>query len=321
MRCGAKIFLLLILLQFPRTGQADELDDALIQERSGNRLQAVQIYREWLDDGGGDPRFSDVLLHTASLYDNPVESLSLMRKFLPVVDPENRYAVLARMAGLESTLGYLDSAALHFQMASESGNRNADQWLIESLGLRFLMGEFSEVRPEALVLSRESDRADIRDRSASLAALALAYSGDIPEALDEIDSYISHAASVKSPLLWFSRYKIASLDGNTEVMKQSFEELMSGFPSSLPAYIAESKLPEWDSPSLYLFPPLSTSGKFVQVGAFGSRDAASALRIELENDDFIAWIEKNGNLWRVYVNDPSGDALSRLAAAGYESLF
>jgi tetratricopeptide (TPR) repeat protein len=321
MRSGVDNFLLLILLLIPCVSPADELADALSRESSGNRLQAELMYREWLETSDGDPRFPEVLLHTASLYENPDESLNLMRRYLSRLDPENRFRVLARMAGLESSLGYLDSAALHFQMASESGGREADRWRYESLSLYFLMGEFSEVRTDALALSRESSLSGIRDRSASLAALCLAYSGDISDALKEIDAYISHNAPVESPLLWFTRYKIASLDGNTEVMKQSFEELMRDFPSTIPAYIADSKLSEWDSPSLYLFLPDSSSGKSVQVGAFGSRDAASALRVELENDGFIAWIEKSGRLWRVYVNDPAGDALSRLADQGYESLF
>jgi len=321
MRSGVEIFLPLIFLLLAYVSSAEELDDAMNQESSGNRLQAIHMYREWLEAESGDSRFPDVLLHTASLYESPDESLDLLQTYLPILDPGNRYGVLARMAGLESSLGLLDSAALHFQMASESDSLDADRWMYESLSLRFLMGEFSEVRPDALDLSRKSRLSAIRDQAAALAALSLAYTGGISDALEELDLYIGNNSPVRSPLVWFSLHKIASLNGNTQVLKRSYEHLMNSFPSSVLGYIADSKLPEWDSPSLFLFKPESTSEKSVQVGAFGSRDAASALRIKLENDGFIAWIVKNGNIWRVYVNDPAGDAVSRLVAEGYESLF
>jgi len=321
MRSGVHIFLPLIFLLFAYAGSAEELDGAMVQERSGNKLQAILIYREWLEDESDDSRFPDVLLHTASLYESPDDSLNLLREYLSHLDPENVYRILARMAGLESTLGYLDSAALHFQMASDSGLPEADQWRYESLSIRFLMGEYSDLRPDALDLSRESRQEDIRDRAAALAALSLAYTGSVPEALDELDLYIGNNTPVQTALVWYSLHKISLLDGDTSALTRSYDYLISHFPSSVLAYIADSKLPEWSSPSSYIFKAEGFSEKSVQVGAFGSRDAASALRLKLENDDFVSWIEKNGNIWRVYVNDPAGDAVSRLVAEGYESLF
>jgi len=321
MRSGVNIFLPLIFLFLIGVSSAEELDDAKALESSGNKLQAILHYREWLEEEGEDPLFADVLLHTASLYEKPEDSLDLLLRYYSRLNPNNLCRVLVRMAGLESSLGLLDSAAIHFQLASETGGSDTDLLQYESLSLRFLMGEFSEIRPDALALSRESLQVEVRDQAAALAALSLAYIGRISDALEELELYIDRNSPVKSPLVWFSLYKIALLDGNTQVMRQSYETLLKDFPSSALSYMADSKLPEWDSPSSYLFKPESPSGDSVQVGAFGSRDTASALRIKLENDDFVAWIEKHENIWRVYVNDPDGDAVSRLVDEGYESLF
>ena len=69
---------------------------------------------------------------------------------------------------------------------------------------------------------------------------------------------------------------------------------------------------------MYILGPQDNPGVPVQVGAFRSRDSAAALRLRLENDGFIAWIEQIGEIWKVFVNDPAGNVMQRLKAGGYE---
>jgi len=325
MRRGFKLFQLLSILLIGVTAFTDELDDAMELERSGNVLQAVQEYLNWLEDYSGDSRFPDVLLHTASLHENPVDALDTLERFLPGLKAADTPEVLVRMAGLSSTLGYPGIAASFFQRASAFGGPDADQWVYDSLCLRFIMGEYAEVRVEALSLAANTREPVLRDNTAALAALCLAYDGgssdSVMNAIDELNRYINKNSQVRSPLLWFALHEIALLADDSQALRFSENKLHEKFPSTLVRYIIDSKVLKWDSPSSFIFRPVNTAGKSVQVGAFSSRDSAADLRLRLENDNFISWIEQNGEMWRVFVNDPSGDAVSRLNAAGYDSLF
>jgi len=305
---------------------ADGLDDAIALESSGNTERAIQAYLEWLGSNIDNPQFSDVLIHTASLYEQPIKTLSLLRDFLPELRHADSCQVFSRMAGLESSLGFLSDAAIHYKKASDSGSIEADRWFCDSLNLRFSMGEYSDVRAEALDLAIRTLDVSIRDEAAALSALCLAYSNDQPDsvskALDEINRYINKNRPVKSPLLWFAMYKISLLQhGDSQAIEKAVNALENDFPLSVISYLIERKLPEWLSPSSYIFLSGELSADSVQVGAFRSREAAASLRMQLEENNFIAWIEQSGDVWRVFVNDPAGNAVSRLLDLGYDSLF
>ena len=325
MRRGFQLFLLLSLLFTCTAAFADELDDAMKLERSGDVSQALDVYKNWLDDNSDDSRFPDVLLHTASIHEKSSDTLETLEYYLPGLVAVDTPEVLVKMAGLASSLGLPGIAATYFQRAASFGGPDADLWMYDSLSLRFTMGEYTDVRVEALILAEKTRKPVLRDNAAALAAVSLAYGGgssdSVLNAIDELNRYINKNTPVKSPLLWFALHEIALLTDDYQVLRYSEDKLHKDFPSSLVSYITDSKILEWKSPSSYIFHPVSFAGKSVQVGAFGSRDTASDLRLRLENDNFVSWIEQNGKIWRVFVNDPSGDVVSRLIAAGYESLF
>jgi hypothetical protein len=186
------------------------------------------------------------------------------------------------------------------------------------------MGEYAEVRKEALELSRETDSGLIRDESVALAALCLLFTAreeNSAAALDEISRYVNKTSAVVSARVWLALYVISSSTGDTEAVEYAKTSLEKHFPDSVAAYIAEQRVPLWDTPAVLMHMEKSLPRKSVQIGAFSNRDSASSLRHRLEEDHFISWIEQNGNLWRVYVNDPDGDVLDRLRAGGYELLF
>ena len=302
-----------------------ELDDAVALENSGQAIQAIQVYQTWLNENRGNERYTDVLIHSASLYENPIDSLNLLKLYSSGLFLDDSYKIYARIAGLESSLGLLQNAAMHYTRASGYEGSEGEQWLYSALSIRFSMGEYAEVRIEALNLAEEAVSEIVRDEAAALAAVCLALSsGDgntVKDALGEINRYINKHSPVQSPLTWFALHYIAMLDGNPEGVNHAMNILSSQFPASIVNYLVDSRVPEWVSPASYLFIPQSISIQSVQVGAFSRRDAASALRLRLEDDHVIAWIEQNGNLWRVIVNDPAGDAISRLKASGYDVLF
>ncbi len=325
MRRGFHLFLILCLLLISTAAFADKLDDAMESELSGDVSQALDKYRNWLDDNSGDSRFPDVLLHTASLSQKSSDTLKILEHYLPELRAVDTPKILVRMAGLASSYGLPGLAANYFQRAASFGEPDADLWMYDSLSLRFTMGEYHEVRVAALSLAENTREPILRDNAVSLAAVSLAYGGNSPDsfftAIDELNRYINKNTPVESPLLWFALHEIALLANDSQVLRYSENKLHEDFPTSLVSYITDSKILEWNSPSSYIFRPINTKGKSVQVAAFSSREKAAELRLRLENDNFVSWIEQNGDIWRVFVNDPSRDAVSRLIAAGYESLF
>ena len=300
------------------------LEDARSLESSGRFSEALGEYISWLDTHSGDERFAAVLIHTAALSENPQDSLQLLNRYVLLLAQSESGRVFSRMAALESTLGLLQEAAEHYEKASASGGSESDQWHYDSLSIRFSMGEYVEVRKEALELSRETDSGLIRDESVALAALSLLFTAreeNSAAALDEISRYVNKTSAVVSAQVWLALYVISSSAGDTEAGEYAKTSLERYFPDSVAAYIAEQRVPLWDTPAVLMDMEKSLPRKSVQIGAFSNRDSASSLRHRLEEDHFISWIEQNGNLWRVYVNDPDGDVLDRLRAGGYELLF
>ncbi|MCK5735959.1 MAG: hypothetical protein KAH21_05745, partial [Spirochaetaceae bacterium] len=133
-----------------------ELDDAVALEKSGQPVQAIQAYQNWLNENRGNERYTDILIHTASLYDNPLDSLNFMDSYSSSLLQADTYRVYARMAQLESSLGLLHNAANHYRQASGYEGSEGKQWLYNSLSIRFSMGEYTEVRIEALKLAEEA---------------------------------------------------------------------------------------------------------------------------------------------------------------------
>ena len=317
-----KLFGLLLLFSsigysvFPETW-----NNALTLENSGDISGARALYITWLDENPGVSGYADVLIHAASLYDSPLDAIGLMEIYSTRTPHTDSFGIFARMAALESSLGLPREAAEHFELASRIGGTAGDQWLLEALALRFGMGEYPEVRTGGLRLSKMTDNAFIMDESFALASLSLALEGKADEALIEIESHIRNHSKIHSPLVWLAMRDIAAASGDSERIHQSIDALHEEFPSSVVHYLVTARILEWISPAAYILGIDSYSGNSVQTGAFRSRDGAASLRMRLENDGFTAWIEQNGDIWKVLVNDPDGDVVSRLVAGGYDSLF
>ena len=313
------LFITLILIAgylFPTA-----LDDALILENSGDTSGARAIYEVWLDDNSGGPGYVDALVHAASLSDSPNEAISIISAHISKVPLDDSYGLFARIAAMESSLGRLQEAAGHFELASRIGSAVGDIWLLEALALRFNMGEFPEVRMTALQLMDRTESIQVRDESAAIASLCLALDGRKSEALREIDSYIKIRGPLSSPLPWLAMRDIAIAVGDSERVSHSARSLAEDFPQSAVHYLVDARVMEWITPSTYILRDNSKLNEYLQVAAFQSRDRSASLRVRLENDGFTAWIEQSGDSWKVFVNDPDGDVLSRLSDAGYSSLF
>ncbi|MDF1568544.1 MAG: SPOR domain-containing protein [Spirochaetaceae bacterium] len=315
-----KLLIILILTIAPsyRVGAVD-WQEARALELNGDAAGAQTLYMNWLAANPGHPETADIVIHASSLSKNPLDALGLMRESVNLVPEPDAHRVYARMAALESSVGLPMDAADHFRKAAEIGGAQGERWELDSLALRFGMGDYTGARQDALNLSKESGSPLIRDEAASLAALCMARDGRAEDALQEMRAYLRGTDHLNSPLAWLALKELSEVTGNQIEFRRAIEKLNELHPRTVIRYMAESRVLEWVSPASFITPRTQSELKSVQAGAFAKRDGAVSLRERLEDDGFTAWLEEDKGLWKVIVNDPDGNVVSRLLAEGYQA--
>lgn len=312
----AAIFLLII----PGISHgADLRDDAIAAERRGDPSGARALYISWLSSNYAHTAASDVLLHSASLHDSATEALSLMASHVDELPPSAAHSVYARMASLETILGFPAEAALHYEKAASVGGEAGQTWAFEALVMRYGMGEYEYVSRKAGMFHATAVSPSYKADFLALQAGSIAMTGQPEEALDMINSLLGDATMTVTPLLWLVYGDIAVLLGDGEGVGRARSGLDAMYPESVDGYLLANRIHRWVSPELIISDnPVKATISAIQTGAFSTREAAASLRHSLEDDGFTAWIEKSGRFWRVYVNDADGKAGDRLEASGYE---
>ncbi len=295
---------------------ADERDEALAFEAQGNRTAAIASYDKWILANTEHPETSSTLIHAASLHEKSLEALAFLSSHAALLPKVNAADVYIRMADLEALLGLPDAAAEHYEEASALDAQKANHLLLEAANLRLSMGETGRARATALQLLKKDLNGPIQDEAAALAAMALASRGRPEAALDEIKAYVKNGIP-QSPLPYLAVREIALALGNRSEAEEASSLLRRHFENSAALYLAERRILSWVSPAALLRERSEIPGGPLQIGAFRNRDGASDLRERLENDGYISWIEDSGSFWKVFVNDPDGNTISRLAADGY----
>jgi len=302
----------LLCLSLSQLASEDLWEQATRLERSGDLAGARVMYMAWLDEQSGSVEASDALIHTASLHENAADAVDLLKKYVRRLPPHASYPVWAKLASLESAMGLPSDAAAHYMIASTMGGSTGELWHLRALSLLFSTGELPAVRREAGRLSLSASTQFVRDEAAALFAITLAALESPYAALHEIDGYIAKAGAIESPLIWLALAKISGAAGNRQQNQRAHRSIEIEFPGSSVHLIAASRISEWVSPGNFIDLPLYSGVKWVQVGAFSIRENAANLRYKLESAGFIAWIEQEGDLWRVFVNDADGKAKERL---------
>lgn len=320
-RLNFRYFGLILLFLVYHPGFADTLDEARSLENTGDVKGASVLYGVWLESSVGGAGYADVLQHAALLSRNPLEAIQLISSSMNKVDVRDSYNLYAMMAAMESSLGLLAESAEHYRLASAKTGIDGEKWKLEELTLRFLMGEYSEVITEAMILSKAAAVPRIREDSLSLAAICMSRESRTSEALQILDEYLDGHNVLQSPLPLFAMREIAASDGKPGMAGKARNRLTESFPGSAVQYLVSARVLEWFSPALFFEESGTISGNPVQVAAFGSRERSASLRTRLQYDGFTAWFEQHGDIWKVFVNDPDGTVLSRLKSAGYGSLF
>jgi len=226
---------------------ASSLDDALILEQAGEISAARLRYAEWLEKNRGSREYPRVLFHLASLADSARDALAVLNSYSNKLPPAQSAVVLARMAALESLIGLPGEAARHYEMVSRIGGGEGELFLLDSVKLKFVMGEFSEVRETALSLVNSARRAVVRDEAAAIAALSLAHMGDVEGALAELERYSSVPGTIDSPYFWLIKLDMEQSYGYPYA--GTMNALTSDFKNSTIEYIARNRISRWDEPS------------------------------------------------------------------------
>lgn len=226
------------------------LDDALILEQTGEISAARLRYAEWLEVNRGSREYPNVLFHLASLADSARDALAVLNLYSKNLTPPQSAVVFSRIAALESLIGLPEEAARHYEIASKIGGKAGELFLLNSLKLKFVMGEFPGVRETALSLVNSVQEANVRDEAAAIAALSLAHMGDAAGALAELKRYFSAQKTINSPYFWLVQLDIAQLYGYPPTGAMS--TLTSDFKNSTIEYIARNKILRWDMPSALL---------------------------------------------------------------------
>jgi len=229
---------------------AASLDDALILERVGEISAARLHYAEWLEANRGSQKYPDVLFHLASLANSARDALVVLNSHSFNLPLAQSAVIFARMAALESLIGLPGEAARHYELASKIGGKAGESYLLDSIKLKFVMGEFSEVRKTALELANSARAAIVRDEAAAIAALSLAHIGDSDGALAELLRYFSAQRTISSPYFWLVQLDIAQTYGYPPT--GAINALTSNFGNSTIEYIARSRISRWEVPGTLL---------------------------------------------------------------------
>jgi len=299
---------------------ADLRNEAITAELEGHLAAAIRLYGDWIEGHPGHRDGFDVLEHAAGLHDRPLDALAFLDEHVRYLEPEAAARTYARMASLESSLGLPGDAARHYALAAEYDGPNSSRWALEGAVLRFAIGDVAGARSIARVLVLTARDGLVRDESAALAALSRSVLGDSQGALEDIETHLRSHSDIASPLVHLAHRHIALELGDSGTARKAEERLAEDFPRSAVDYLSRGRILEWVSPGVLIRRQTTRPTGAVQVGAFRERDRAAALRDRLEGDGFTAWFESSDGLWRVLVNDPDGEAGSRLAAKGYTGL-
>jgi len=234
-------YLLVCTLSF-----ASNLDDALILEQTGEIPAARLLYAEWLEANRGSEDYPGILFRLALLSDSARDALAVLDSYSINLPPARSAVIFARMAALESLIGLPRRAALHYEMASKIGGKLGELYLLDSIKLKFVMGEFTELRETALRLANYGREATVRDEAAAIAALSLAHMGDYEGALAELTRYSSVSGNINSPYFWLVQLDIAKSYGYPS---KAISILTSDFKNSTIEYIARNRISRWEEPS------------------------------------------------------------------------
>ncbi len=290
------------------------LEKARNEETQGNREEALSLYSQWLNANPHSNSMRDVLFHAVSLCPAPSKALEFLETHTEKLSGADRGVSYERMADLESSLGLLEKSTAHYEKAAALGNAaDSERRRLKALVIRFSMGQYSRVETQGLLLSEKTNNSVLRVELMALTSLCAALQGKTDEALAMVNEAVSRSGG-RTPLPLLSQLDISRMAGAAEVYKKALTALSGEYPDSVAAYLANAQVKRWASPMFFeSFQARMVQGHPVQAGAFLQQTGAAALREELENAGFTAWMDNSDGIWRVFIHNSDGNAAERLA--------
>ncbi|MEW5816120.1 MAG: hypothetical protein AB1798_12090 [Spirochaetota bacterium] len=335
------ILLFLFFTLLSNSIYSDILSEAKKLEDTGNIKDALIKYNTWLEENKRDKNYSAVFFHMLSLEKDPKKIIDLIMKNIPgITAASERHKAVTLLASLEETLGLIEDAQKHYQLASTLLPNSRDyKSLFISAALLFETGEFQRASEQAASIMLECPVSEIRMDAQLLLGKLYLKQNDVNKVTEIITSALQGENRQKfSPAQLLAIYELSNAVGNREYSLFAVEELKSRFPGS-PEYALARKennveIEYYPNPSFYLevteAPEASTQATIkylsIQTGSFLVRENAEYMVKDLKTADFNAEIiEKvlnNKIYYKVIIRnilmDDSQTTLMRLKDTGFE---
>ncbi|OQX30052.1 MAG: hypothetical protein B0D92_00525, partial [Spirochaeta sp. LUC14_002_19_P3] len=194
------------------------IEEARNLENAGRKSEAIVVFGRWLADNGHHPDAVAVLIHASSLFEDPLETVSFLSKYVHLLPGDKRGEIFVRMAGLETSLGLLGFAVQHYELALQHSEVQNESWRLQYLQLKHSIGE--NIRMEALELKKTARNRVLIAESGLLAAMA---HSDIRQGIAEIQDLIENNFIV--PSTWLYLAKLQARIGDDEGVEESLRNL------------------------------------------------------------------------------------------------
>lgn len=241
--CSFPKFMLILLIGLcsiipvsAQTGEQESQEKESQEEEEGSAAQWSTLETEgrieWLAENLKDNRFFDRLIETLEGVEEPERGVSLLSRFLPVIEePDRRYRLLLRLSRLEESVGKLESAQTHYQSAASSRKGEWDfRALFSSAMILIELGDYSLAELQLSQIADKTDSALLRHRASVHLARLKVLEGDEGSARSKLEE-IPVDENISPSLL----YLMYTLSLHLEMREQAVnikERLVKEYPRS-----------------------------------------------------------------------------------------
>lgn len=297
---------------------SDTLYDATLLERSDRIGEAVVLYDEWLSENTDDERFTEILLHSASLIPSVEKTIQFLFKFENNIKSNGRQRYYLRLAQTYELLFRLEEASIYYGIASINPDGNRDYRIyLKYLQLKYQMGVIPDiaelnkillsdipegVQVDALIFKSEifKYRGDLR--SAESILLQSEYKNNFPE-------------------LYFALWELYSLYNDYTKMQKIVKILKSEFSDSVELSIIEGRIDQLPRLSnLFIERKTEIKLSYIQIGTFENPENVHSQSELLNSMGFDYFFIEEGKSTRIIVtgNTTPDHLLSELRSSGFD---
>ena len=311
-------FLIISFFFLSQNMQADALYDASILERDGKISEALDIYKTWLSENSRDPRFTEILIYSASITESVDDSLKLLYQYENFVEKEKKQTLFLRIAQIYELTFRNYKASVYYEKASHNVNNTKNYAIyLKYLYIQFQMGNIPSLDEINNILLSNIDVQTFVDTLIFKADI-LKYNGEWEQAVTILQqSEYSHIY----PEIQFALWELYLFNNDTGAAGLIISEMKKTFPDSIELNIMLGRIDRQIRLSdLFISGNSEPVYSYIQVGSFRNKDNLEAHSRRLSDSDFNFIYKKENNITKIIVFDsiPPGILLSKLREKGFD---